>query len=124
MGFAKGRGELKDTPAYWDMLMSKNTGDLSPEMQSEIRDLANLTDSDINTGDISETTDWADARRGVFYQPFKRQITLRLDADVVHWFKTHARVGRGYQIDINRAISEHVHRYESKTASGRDAHGQ
>ena len=99
--------------------MSRDKTDLSPEMQSEIRDLANMPDSDINTDDIPETTDWKDARRGVFYRPVKRQITLRLDADVVHWFKAHARGGRGYQTDINRALREHVHRFESKTASGR-----
>ncbi len=104
--------------------MSKDTGDLSPEMQSEIRDLANLPDSDINTDDVPETTDWADARRGVFYRPVKRQITLRLDADVVHWFKMHARGGRGYQTDINRALREHVNRYENKAASAREELGQ
>lgn len=99
--------------------MSKDKADLSTESQSEIRDLANMPDSDINTDDIPETTDWAEARRGLFYRPVKRQITLRLDADVVHWFKAHARAGRGYQTDINRALREHVHRYERKTASGR-----
>ncbi len=99
--------------------MSKDRTDLSPERKSEIRDLANMPDSDINTDDIPETTDWADARRGLFYRPVKRQITLRLDADVVYWFKAHARGGRGYQTDINRALREHVHRYESKIASER-----
>ena len=97
--------------------MSKDTNDLSPEMQREIRDLANMPDSDINTDDIPEVTDWADAKRGVFYRPVNRQITLRLDADVVHWFKAHARGSRGYQTDINRALREHVHRYESETVS-------
>lgn len=99
--------------------MSKDMDDLSPEMQSEIRDLANMPDSDINTDDIPEITDWSDARRGLFYRPVKRQITLRLDADVVHWFKAHARDGRGYQTDINRALREHVYRYECKPASGK-----
>ena len=61
--------------------MSKDTADLSPEGQSEIRDLANMPDSDINTDDIPEITDWSDARRGLFYRPVKRQIMLRRDAD-------------------------------------------
>ena len=73
------------------MPLNKDKDDPSPEMQSEIRDLANMPDSDINTDDIPEITDWSDARRGLFYRPVKRQITLRLDADVVHWFKAHAR---------------------------------
>ena len=99
--------------------MSKDTADLSPEMQREIRDLANMPDSDINTDDIPKITDWSDAKRGVFYRPVKQQITLRLDADVVYWFKAHAREDRGYQTDINRALREHVHRYESETDSER-----
>ncbi len=49
--------------------MSKDTADLSPEMLSEIRDLANMPDCDINTDDIPETTDWTDARRGLFFRP-------------------------------------------------------
>ena len=99
--------------------MSKDMSDLAPKTQREIRDLTNMPDSDINTDDIPEITNWEDARRGVFYRPVKQQITPRLDADLVHWFKAHARGGRGYQTDINRALREHIHRYEGKTASGR-----
>ena len=42
------------------------------------------------------------------------KITLRLDADVVNWFKMHAAGGRGYQTDINRALREHVYRSEQQ----------
>ena len=31
----------------------------------------------------------------------KQQITLRLDADIIAWFKANARDGRGYQTDIS-----------------------
>ena len=58
---------------------------------------------------IPEVLDWSDARRGVFYRPVKRQITLRLDADDVAWFKAHAHGGRGYQT----ALCEHVQHHES-----------
>ena len=63
--------------------------------------------------DVPELLDWSDARRGVFYRPVKRQVTLRLDADVVTWFKAHAQGGRGYQTDINRALREYAQRRES-----------
>ena len=46
-----------------------------------------LPDDQIDTSDISEVRDWSDARRGLFHRPAKRQIRLRLDADVVNWFK-------------------------------------
>jgi uncharacterized protein (DUF4415 family) len=41
------------------------------------------------------------AEMGEFYRPIKRPVTLRLDADVVAWFKAD---GRGYQTRINRAL--------------------
>src|ERR1039457_7269284 len=40
--------------------------------------------------------DWAD-----MYRPVKKPVTLRLDADVLSWFK---RAGRGYQTRINQAL--------------------
>ncbi len=36
-----------------------------------------------------------------YYRAIKKPITLRLDADVLAWFK---RQGRGYQTRINRAL--------------------
>lgn len=75
---------------------------------SELEALAALSDESIDTGEIPEVRDWSDARRGLFYRPVKQQLTLRLDADVVAWFKRHAQGGRGYQTDINRALREYV----------------
>jgi uncharacterized protein (DUF4415 family) len=44
----------------------------------------------------------------VFYRPIKQQITLRLDADLVDWFKHHHPQDEGYQTSINRALREYV----------------
>ena len=49
----------------------------------------------------------------LFYRPVKQQITLRIDADIIAWFKAHAHDGRGYQTDINGALREHVQRSAS-----------
>ena len=38
---------------------------------------------------------------GVLYRPIKKPVTLRLDADVIAWFK---KSGRGYQTRINRTL--------------------
>lgn len=38
---------------------------------------------------------------GSLYRPIKKAVTLRLDADVLAWFK---KPGRGYQTRINRAL--------------------
>ncbi len=37
------------------------------------------------------------------YKSVKKPVTLRLDADVIEWFKAS---GRGYQTRINRALRE------------------
>jgi len=78
--------------------------------QAELDALAALPDSQIDTRDIPEVKDWSGAKRGVFYRPVKQQLTLRLDADVVAWFKQRAAKGEGYQTDINRALRDHVAR--------------
>ena len=94
--------------------MKKGNSRLTDDQRAELAALAALPDDQINTTDIPELLDWSDARRGVFYRPVKQQITLRLDKDVVAWFKTHAPGGRGYQTEINRALREHVQRIEAK----------
>ncbi len=43
------------------------------------------------------------AEAGRFFKPLKKPVTLRLDADVIAWFKAR---GRGYQTRINRALRE------------------
>lgn len=56
----------------------------------------------------------ADARGGAglerWHRPVKQQVSLRLDADVLAWFK---REGGGYQTRINRALRK-VMREERK----------
>lgn len=73
----------------------------------DLKALAAMTDKDINLSDIPEQLDWSGAKRGVFYRPIKQQLTLRLDADVVDWFK---RQGEGYQTRINAVLRKHVGR--------------
>ncbi|MCY4489826.1 MAG: BrnA antitoxin family protein [Deltaproteobacteria bacterium] len=80
------------------------------EQKAEIKALANLPDEKIDTTDIPEILDWSGARRGMLYRPVKQQITLRLDADVLAWFRANAPGGRGYQTEINRVLREHAQR--------------
>ena len=93
--------------------MKKETIKLTNEQKAELKALDEMPDDGIDTTDVPELLDWSDARRGVFYRPVKQQITLRLDADVVTWFKAKAQDGRGYQTDINRALRDHVQRSET-----------
>ena len=57
-------------------------------------------------------------QRGKTSKPAKTQITLRLDSDIVNWFRTYVPGGRGYQTEINRVLREYVAVYE-KSKSGR-----
>ena len=90
--------------------MKKNADRLTRDQQKEIAALERLPDDQIDTTEVSEILDWSTAQRGALYRPVKQQITLRLDADIVAWFKQHAQGGRGYQTDINRALRSHVQR--------------
>lgn len=84
-----------------------------PEIHAEIDALAALPEDQIKTDDMPEVRDWSGAKRGVFYRPIKQQITLRLDADLVDWFKNHHPQGEGYQTSINRALREYVAQQQS-----------
>jgi uncharacterized protein (DUF4415 family) len=83
---------------------------LTAKQKAELAALARLPEGEINTTDIPEIRDWSGAKRGLFYRPVKQQLTLRLDADVVAWFKDNAPKGEGYQTNINRALRQHVER--------------
>ena len=83
---------------------------------AELKSLADLPDDAIDTSDTPELLDWTGAKRGLFYRPVKQQLTLRLDADVVAWFKKHTTADEGYQTRINRALREYV---QGQAARGR-----
>jgi uncharacterized protein (DUF4415 family) len=81
---------------------------LTRAQRAELKSLAALRDEAIDTSDAPELPDWSGAKRGLFYRPVKQQLTLRLDADVVAWFKNHTTSDEGYQTRINRALREYV----------------
>ncbi len=80
----------------------------SAEVLENLKQIAAMRDEDIDLTDMPEVTDFTGWQRGKFYRPVKQQLTLRLDADVVHWFKTHADGERGYQTKINAALRRFV----------------
>lgn len=76
---------------------------LTDAQRAHLRILAACPDSEIDTSDIPELTaeQWKTAVRSRFYRPVKRQITARLDADVLEWLKSQ---GKGYQSRINAIL--------------------
>jgi uncharacterized protein (DUF4415 family) len=89
--------------------MKENDSNSVPaEVQAELNDLS-ASNEPIRTDLIPEGTgDWSKEKRGVFYRPIKQQIALRLDADLIDWFKTNPTQNEGYQTSINRALREYV----------------
>jgi uncharacterized protein (DUF4415 family) len=76
---------------------------LTKKRWANLKALATRPDSEIDTSDIPEMTEeqWKNARRGHCYRPRKRQITARVDADVLDWLKAQ---GKGYQSRINAIL--------------------
>ena len=99
-----------------DALMKNETRELTDDQRAELAALAALPDDQIETSEAPEVLDWSGARRGVFYRPVKQQVTLRLDADLVAWFKDRVENGRGYQTAINQALREYVRSKENGAA--------
>jgi len=66
--------------------------------------------------DIHEELDWSKAFKGL--PPFKKDIHIRIDSDVLDWFK---QSGRGYQTRMNnvlRAFFDAHRKAASTKASG------
>ncbi|MFZ2855677.1 MAG: BrnA antitoxin family protein [Rhodocyclaceae bacterium] len=70
-----------------------------------------MSDKDIDYSDAPETdTDfWKDA--AVNSPAVKRQVTLRIDPDIVDFFKAS---GQGYQTRINAVLRSYVKAHERK----------
>jgi uncharacterized protein (DUF4415 family) len=83
---------------------------LSARQRADVNALATMPEERIDTDDIAEVRDWSDAKRGLFYRPLKKQLTLRVDADVIAWFKSRAPKGHGYQTQMNMALRDYMRR--------------
>jgi uncharacterized protein (DUF4415 family) len=89
---------------------------LTQARTAKLRALGARPDSEIDFSDIPQMTDeqWKNAERGRFYRPLKRQITARVDADVLAWLKGQ---GKGYQSRINAILRREMlaaHRMTAK----------
>lgn len=88
-----------------------NPPPLTEEQKRRLEKLAAMPDEDIDFSDIPPLDEkfWANAQRNPFYQKaLKQQLTIRLDADVLDWFKRRAKDGKGYQTDINAALRAYI----------------
>ena len=77
---------------------------LDDEGRAELRKLKDRP-IDLSDPDAPEIEEFMVRERGKFYRPLKQQITLRLDKDIIAWFKAH---GDKYQTQINDALREYI----------------
>ncbi len=94
--------------------MSKKN--ISSKSRTELERLAKMKDSDIDLSDIPEISleKFAKAviRKGLKPVPKKSQVTLRIDADVLEWFKG---TGKGYQTRINTLLRTYMEESQSSS---------
>lgn len=96
-----------------------NPPPLTAEDIKQLERLANIRDEDIDFSDIPPLSDdfFKNAVRNPYYaRALKEQLTIRLDADILDWFKRHAKDGKGYQTDINKALRAYVMAHDKKAA--------
>jgi uncharacterized protein (DUF4415 family) len=78
---------------------------ISSKSETDLQRLDRTIDEDIDLSDCPEITpeQFAKAvvRQGLPVNKNKAQVTLRIDSDVLDWFKSQ---GRGYQTQINSLL--------------------
>ena len=101
--------------------MSKST--ISKKSQTDWERLEAMENEEIDLSDIPELTPEmfakAVVKRGLKTKENKAQLTIRVDRDVLAWFKTQ---GRGYQTRINSLLRAYMEaNVKHNKSSGRQA---
>jgi uncharacterized protein (DUF4415 family) len=85
-------------------------------IKSDLARIDAMSDEDIDLSDIPELDESFFERETVPFPPSKKQLTIRLDEDIVEWLKAQ---GRGYQTRINAILRAYyeAHKHESSGRS-------
>ena len=70
-------------------------------IKSDLARIDRIKDRDIDYSDIPRLDRTFFKKAMVAWPPAKKQLTIRLDEDVLAWLKRH---GKGYQTRINRIL--------------------
>src|SRR2546428_12592655 len=74
-------------------------------IKSDLGRIYKLRDQDIAYSDIPELADEVSAKPLAPWPPKKETITIRVDSDVLGWFK---RQGTGYQTRMNQVLRRYM----------------
>ena len=86
--------------------MRENEGDIMKGSKKQrLEEVEKIQDNKIDYSDIPELDDsfWDNAT--IVYPENKKPVTLRLDTDVLEWFRS---TGKGYQTRINAILKSYV----------------
>ena len=81
-------------------------------IKSDLKRIDAQSDQDIDYSDIPELDEDFFKTARVVVPPGKKQLTLRLDADVLEWMKAQ---GRGYQSRINAILRAYYEAHRGET---------
>tara|TARA_R110002126_G_scaffold123209_3_gene265144 strand:- start:860 stop:1147 length:288 start_codon:yes stop_codon:yes gene_type:complete len=73
--------------------------------EERVAEIANMPDEDIDYSDIPELDEAWFAKAELRMPATKEQVTLRLDVDILRFFKSQ---GKGYQTRINAVLRAYV----------------
>jgi len=79
----------------------RETGVNKKSIKSDLARIDRMKDADIDYSDIPQLDRKFLKKATMAWPPAKKQLTIRLDADVLDWLKGH---GKGYQTRINRIL--------------------
>ena len=83
---------------------------MNKRSKTDWKRLSETEDKDIDTSDIAELDDDF-FRRADIKVPAKQPVTLRLDTDVLIWFKSQ---GQGYQTRINKLLRSYMENQQNQ----------
>jgi len=82
--------------------------------KSDVARLDAMRDEDIDYSDIPQLDEAFFEKATVQWPVHKRQLTIRLDEDVLDWLK---QQGRGYQTRINAILRSYYEAHRDSTSS-------
>ena len=86
---------------------------MSLSREQKLRKFNEIKDKEIDYSDIPELDDTFWANAVIEYPEKKKPVTLRLDADVLDWFRS---LGKGYQTRINSVLRSFYEAHKKKVS--------
>jgi uncharacterized protein (DUF4415 family) len=77
---------------------------MAKSSRTDWKRLESMKDKDIDRGDIAELSEKF-FKEAVWRMPGKQSVTIRIDTDVLDWFKS---MGKGYQTHINQLLRRYM----------------